>query len=49
MFLRGASGRKNKMRIRHLLMVVLLAAMAFGGSFTCVAHSGDSHVHDPQK
>jgi hypothetical protein len=30
-------------------MLVVFAAMAFGGSFTCVAHSGDSHVHDPQK
>jgi hypothetical protein len=35
--------------MRNLLLIAVLAAMAFGGSFTCVAHSGDSHVQDPQK
>ena len=29
------------MNRRNLLLVVLVAALSFGGSFTCHAHSGD--------
>jgi hypothetical protein len=38
------------LRVRNLLLVVALAALAFGGSFTCTTSSGDGHVHtDPHK
>jgi hypothetical protein len=33
------------MRWNRLILVVVLASMCFGGSFTCKAHSGD-HDHD---
>jgi hypothetical protein len=29
------------MRWNHLVMVIVLAAICFGGSFTCHGHSGD--------
>ena len=29
----------------RLFLLVLLAALTFGGSFTCHYHSGDDHDH----
>jgi hypothetical protein len=29
------------MRLNRLILVTLLAAMCFGGTFTCKGHSGD--------
>jgi hypothetical protein len=34
------------MRWNRLILVTLLAAMCFGGSFTCKGHSGDGDHHD---
>ena len=37
------------MRWRNLLLLIVCAAFAFGGSFTCHAHSGDDHfTSDPK-
>ena len=33
------------MRWNRLILVALLAALSFGGSFTCKAHSGDGDHH----
>lgn len=34
------------MRYRHLILMTLIAALSFGGSFTCSSSSGDD---DPPK
>jgi hypothetical protein len=31
------------MRWNRLILVAVLAAMCFGGTFTCKGHSGDDH------
>jgi len=33
------------MRIRNLILLVLFAFFAFGGTFTCTAHNGDDTFH----
>ena len=31
------------MRWNRLILITVLAALSFGGSFTCHSHSGDHH------
>lgn len=35
------------MRYRNLILIALIAALSFGGSFTCTSSSGDND--DPPK
>ena len=40
------------MRLRNLLLVTLIAALTFGGTFTCTSSSDDDddfHVHSTNK
>jgi hypothetical protein len=32
------------MRLRNLLLVAILAALTFGGTFTCTTNDDDTHV-----
>jgi hypothetical protein len=36
------------MRWNYVLIVIVLAALCFGGSFTCEGHSGGSHFSTTQ-
>jgi hypothetical protein len=37
------AGEEAAMRWNRLILVVVLAAVCFGGTFTCKSHSGDHH------
>ena len=34
------------LRWRNALLIVMCAALCFGGSFTCFFHSGDGSFHE---
>jgi len=33
------------MKPRQLILLLIMAYFAFGGTFTCTAHSGDDTIH----
>ena len=35
----------NFRTVRNLILIVLVAFFAFGGTFTCTAHNGDDTIH----
>jgi hypothetical protein len=39
----GRADREEvRMKLRHLILMVVFAALAFGGTFTCSTHDDDS-------